>query len=78
MHEIMAIRAQSEDLMPGSLLALSAIILALIGLAYAVVTGLIMSVPVAGWIVNLFLGVAYGIFHARYLVEAYESVPAPG
>jgi len=54
------------------------IILALIGLVYAVVTGLIISVPVAGWIVNLFLGVAYGIFHARYLVEAYESTPAPG
>jgi len=54
------------------------IILALIGLVYAVVTGLIISVPVAGWIVNLFLGVAYGIFHARYLVEAYESVPVPG
>jgi len=54
------------------------IILALIGLVYAVVTGLIMSVPVAGWIINLFLGVAYGIFHARYLVEAYESAPVPG
>ena len=54
------------------------IILALIGLVYAVVTGLIISIPIVGWIVNLFLGVAYGIFHARYLVEAYESVPVPG
>ena len=54
------------------------IILALIGLVYAVVTGLITSIPILGWIINLFLGVAYGIFHARYLVEAYESVPAPG
>jgi hypothetical protein len=53
------------------------IILALIGLVYAVVTGLIMSVPVVGWIINLFLGVAYGIFHARYLAAAYESAPVP-
>jgi len=53
------------------------IILALIGLVYAVVTGLIISVPVAGWIINLFLGVAFAIFHARYLVAAYESAPAP-
>jgi hypothetical protein len=36
-----------------------------------------MSVPVAGWIVNLFIGVAFGIFYARYLAAAYESVPAP-
>lgn len=54
------------------------IILALIGLAYAVVTGLIASIPPIGWIINIFLGVAFGIFHARYLVAAYESVPAPG
>ncbi len=53
------------------------VILVLIGLAYAVVTGLITSVPVLGWIVNLFLGVVYGIFHARYLAAAYETVPAP-
>jgi hypothetical protein len=53
------------------------IVLVLIGLVYAVVTGLITSIPILGWIINLFLGVAYGIFHARYLVEAYESAPAP-
>jgi hypothetical protein len=57
---------------------LAVIILALIGLVYAVINGLIASIPILGWIINLFLGVAYGIFHARYLVEAYESVPAPG
>jgi len=54
------------------------IILALIGLVYAVVTGLITSIPILGWIINLFLGVAYGIFHARYLARAYESAPAVG
>ncbi|MCK9307928.1 DUF4013 domain-containing protein [Methanoculleus methanifontis] len=54
------------------------IILALISLVYTVVTGLIISVPVAGWIINLFIGVAFGIFRARYLAAAYESVPAPG
>jgi len=56
---------------------LAVIVLVLIGLVYAVVTGLITSIPILGWIINLFLGVAYGIFHARYLVEAYESAPAP-
>lgn len=53
------------------------IILVLIRLVYMAATGLILSVPVAGWIVNLFLGVAFGIFYARYLAAAYESVPAP-
>ncbi|MDV2481979.1 DUF4013 domain-containing protein [Methanoculleus sp. Wushi-C6] len=53
------------------------LILVLIRLVYMVATALIMSVPVAGWIVNLFLGVAFGIFYARYLAAAYESVPAP-
>ncbi|WP_292518005.1 DUF4013 domain-containing protein [Methanoculleus sp.] len=57
---------------------LALIILVLIGLVYAVLNGLIASIPILGWIINLFLGVAYGIFHARYLVEAYESAPAPG
>ena len=56
---------------------LAVIIIALIGIVYAAVTGLIVSIPILGWIINLFLGVAYGIFHARYLVEAYESAPAP-
>jgi hypothetical protein len=53
------------------------IILVLIRIVYMAATGLILSVPVAGWIVNLFLGVAFGIFYARYLAAAYESVPAP-
>jgi hypothetical protein len=54
------------------------VLLLLIGLVYAVVLGLIGSIPIIGWIVNLFLGAAFGIFHARYLAAAYESVPAPG
>jgi len=53
------------------------IVLALIGLVYAFVLGIIASIPVLGWIVNLFLGVAFGIFQARYLARAYESAPAP-
>jgi len=54
------------------------LVLVLIGLVYAAVTGLITSIPIIGWIINLFLGVAYGIFHARYLARAYESAPAVG
>lgn len=53
------------------------IILALISLVYMFVIGLIASIPILGWIINLFLGVAFGIFHARYLARAYESAPAP-
>ncbi|MBP7411697.1 DUF4013 domain-containing protein [Methanoculleus sp. 10] len=53
------------------------IILALIGLVYAFVLGILTNIPVLGWIINLFLGVAFGIFHARYLAAAYESAPAP-
>ena len=57
---------------------LAVIILILIGLAYTVATALLTALPVLGWIINLFLGVVYAIFHARYLVAAYESVPVPG
>ncbi|MDD3858073.1 MAG: DUF4013 domain-containing protein [Methanoculleus sp.] len=56
---------------------LAVVILILIGLAYTAATALITSLPVLGWIVNLFLGVVYSIFRARYLAAAYESVPAP-
>lgn len=54
------------------------VLIVLIGLAYTAATALIATLPVLGWIVNLFLGVVYGIFRARYLAAAYESVPAPG
>jgi len=57
---------------------LAVIVLILIGLAYTAATILIASLPVLGWIVNLFLGVAYGIFHARYLAAAYETAPVSG
>jgi len=53
------------------------IILVFIRIVYMLALGLIASIPVAGWIINLFLGVAFGIFHARYLARAYESAPAP-
>jgi len=32
--------------------------------------------PVRGRVINLFLGVVYGIFPACCLVETYESTPA--
>ncbi|WP_243670625.1 hypothetical protein [Methanoculleus chikugoensis] len=55
------------------------VILILIGLVYTAATALITSLPVLGWIANLFIGgVVYGIFRARYLAVAYESVPARG
>ena len=57
---------------------LAVIILAIIGLVYVAVNGLIASIPIFGWIIDLFLVVAFGIFHARYLAAIYESVSAPG
>ncbi len=54
------------------------IILILIGLVYTTATILITTLPVLGWIVNLFLGVVYSIFHARYLAAAYECAPVRG
>ncbi len=52
---------------------LAVIILILIGVVYGAVIGLINLIPILGWIINLFLGVAFGIFYARYLAGAYES-----
>ncbi len=57
---------------------LAVIILILIGVAYGVVISLINLIPILGWIINLFLGAAFGIFYARYLAGAYESAPASG
>ncbi|MGB4051400.1 MAG: DUF4013 domain-containing protein [Methanoculleus sp.] len=53
---------------------LAVIILIVIGLVYSFVVGLLANIPILGWIISLFLGVAYGVFHARYLAEVYESV----
>jgi hypothetical protein len=54
------------------------VIILLIGLAYMAATLLVASIPVLGWIANLFLGVVYSIFRARYLAAAYETAPAAG
>lgn len=73
---IVAIVSQIGRIGWGAWIAAVVIIL-LIGLAYTAATALIATLPVLGWVVNLFLGVVYGIFRARYLAAAYESVPAP-
>lgn len=52
---------------------LAVIILILIGLVYSILVGVLGYIPVLGWIIGLFLGVAFGIFHARYLAGVYES-----
>ena len=57
---------------------IAVIILALIGIVYSILVGILANIPFIGWLIGLFVGVAFGVFHARYLVEAYESVPAPG
>ncbi len=52
---------------------LAVIILTLIGIAYSVLVGILANIPFIGWLIGLFVGVAFGVFHARYLAEAYES-----
>lgn len=73
---ITAILSQISRIGWGAWIA-AVVLLVLIGLAYTAATALIATLPILGWIVNLFLGVVYSIFRARYLAAAYESVPAP-
>ena len=73
---ITAILSQISRIGWGAWIA-AVVLLILIGLAYTAATALIATLPVLGWIVNLFIGVVYGIFRARYLAAAYESAPAP-
>ena len=52
---------------------IAVIILILIGIVYSILAGILANIPFIGWLIGLFVGVAFGIFHARYLAEAYES-----
>jgi hypothetical protein len=55
----------------------SLIILVIFGIVYGLVVGAIALIPIVGFIINLFLGVAFGIFSSRFIVLVYESASAP-
>ncbi|WP_301002720.1 hypothetical protein [Methanoculleus sp.] len=39
--------------------------------------GIINMIPLLGFIIALFLNVAFTIFYGRYLARVYEDTPAP-
>ncbi len=53
------------------------IILVILSFVYGLIAGILSIIPFIGWILDLFLAVAFAIFYARYLAIIYESEPAP-
>ena len=53
------------------------IILLVIAIVYGFIVGLLASIPILGWLIALFLNVAFIIFYARYFALVYEETPAP-
>ncbi len=56
---------------------IAVIILLVIAIVYGFVVGLLASIPILGWLIVLFLNVAFIIFYARYFALVYEETPAP-
>ncbi|MFY9449591.1 MAG: hypothetical protein WBI22_05120, partial [Candidatus Methanoculleus thermohydrogenotrophicum] len=56
---------------------LAVLIIVVIAVVYSCVVSLLALIPFLGWIIVLFLNVAFAVFYARYLALVYESVPAP-
>ncbi|MBA7481721.1 hypothetical protein ES707_17195 [subsurface metagenome] len=56
---------------------LAVIVLLIVAFVYGFVVGILTSIPLLGWIIALFLNVAFVVFYARYLALVYEDTPAP-
>jgi hypothetical protein len=56
---------------------LAVIIMFILSAVYGFVVGIISIIPIIGWIIDLFLAVAFAVFVARYFAIIYESEPAP-
>lgn len=56
---------------------IAVIILLVLAFIYDLVVGLIILIPFLGWIIALFLNVAFVVFYTRYLAQVYEEVPPP-
>lgn len=56
---------------------IAVIVLLIIALIYGFVVGLLSMIPLIGWLIVLFLNVAFTVFYARYLALVYEETSAP-
>ena len=56
---------------------IAVIILLVIAIVYGFIVGLLANIPFIGWLIILFLNVAFIIFYARYFALVYEETPAP-
>lgn len=56
---------------------IAVIILLVIAIVYGFIIGLLANIPFIGWLIILFLNVAFIIFYARYFALVYEETPAP-
>ena len=56
---------------------IAVIILLVIAIIYGFIVGLLANIPFIGWLIILFLNVAFIIFYARYFALVYEETPAP-
>ncbi|RXE56449.1 hypothetical protein ABH15_10245 [Methanoculleus taiwanensis] len=56
---------------------IAVIILFVLSFIYGLIAGILSMIPIIGWIIELFLAVAFSVFMARYFAIVYESEPAP-
>ena len=56
---------------------IAVIILLVIAIIYGFIVGLLANIPFIGWLIILFLNVAFIVFYARYFALVYEETPAP-
>ena len=53
------------------------IVLWIVGIVFGFIVGILVVIPVLGWLITLFLYPVWIIFTARYMTLIYESAPAP-
>lgn len=56
---------------------IAVIVLLVIAFVYSFIVGILTSIPILGWLIVLFLNVAFAIFYARYFALVYEEASAP-
>lgn len=56
---------------------IAVIVLIVVAFIYSFIVGIIGMIPFLGFIIMLFLNVAFAIFYGRYLALVYEAAPAP-
>ena len=56
---------------------IAVIVLLVVAVVYSFVVGILGMIPLLGWLIAIFLNVAFAVFYARYLALVYEETPAP-